>query len=145
MLPNIKVVEDAIELSIAEGNSSALSVEEARELATKLIQKAIEVKGIQNMVGEWERIPMQELVYDLKLKGERKMCVCFIYQQTKSNAVRIASAMLQESGCEQLVLLEQDEVFREDYLSEDGETVDGEMQYYEQALIDGEVFVYYAE
>ena len=95
---------------------------------------------------EHERIPMQHLIIDAaqdptfthdKIYGGATVG-CWIKNQTKKNAYLIAKGWIENHGWVSLSLEDQYPVSEETY----NEKSDGK-QYYEQALIDDEVFVFY--
>jgi hypothetical protein len=96
--------------------------------------------------GEYERIPMQYLVIDAaqdptyaheKDYGGASVG-CWIKNQSKVNARMIAKGWIEENGWVVLSIEEQYPVSAEDF----AQNLEGR-EYFEQALIDEEVFVFY--
>jgi hypothetical protein len=95
---------------------------------------------------EHERIPMQYLIIDAAqdptFAHEKEYggatVGCWIRNQTKRNAFLIAKGWIEEHGWVALALDEQRSVSAETYRNEPESR-----QYFEQALIDDEVFVFY--
>ncbi len=100
----------------------------------------------ENEYTEHERIPMQHLLIDAvqdptfthKEECGGAAVACWIKNQTRKNAYLIAKGWIEEHGWVVLSLDEQQPVSEENYrASNKGK------QYFEQALIDEEVFVYH--
>jgi hypothetical protein len=95
---------------------------------------------------EHERIPMQYLIIDAaqdptfshEIVFGGAMVGCWIKNQTKKNAYLIAKGWIEHQGWVPLSLEDQQPVSEEDYKHK----ADGK-QHFEQALIDGEVFVFH--
>jgi hypothetical protein len=96
--------------------------------------------------GEHDRIPMQYLIieaaqdptyaHEERLGGA--MVGCWIKDQTRRNAYYIAKGWIEDSGWVSLELKEQYLVTESDY-----EDNDEGKPYFEQALIDEQVFVFF--
>jgi hypothetical protein len=94
---------------------------------------------------EHERIPMQYLIIDAAQDPtfaheevyEGATVGCWIKNQTKKNAYLIAKGWIEERGWTSLVLEDQCPISEEAYKGK----MEGK-QYFEQALIDEEVFVF---
>ena len=127
-----------IEILFEGKEQITLSVEEARKLSTELLQLGIEIEDIGDQVGEWQRIPMQYIAFEVSNELRTAEVSCWIKDQTKRNALVIAMADVEKIEWNIENLLEHEETTIEEY-EEDEES----LKYYEQALVDGEVYVIY--
>ena len=93
-----------------------------------------------------DRIPMQYLIIDAEQNEEfdhdevygGASVGCWIKNQTEKNAYLIAKVWIEENGWRIICLDEQYPISEEDY----SDKPEGR-EYFEQALIDGEVFVFH--
>ena len=93
-----------------------------------------------------DRIPMQYLIIDAEQNEEfghsetygGAAVGCWIKNQTKKNAYLISKGWIEENGWNVIDLDQQSPITEEDY----EENSEGK-EYYEQALIDEEVFVFH--
>ena len=130
--------ENKVEVLDKEGNSSLLSVEEARKLSANLLQIGIEIEGIESHVKDWQRIPMQYIALEASKGTDECEVGCWIKDQTKKNALRIVAADLEEIEWHIKEVFEQEETTIENY-----EENEEDLEFYRQALLDGEVYVFY--
>lgn len=135
-----------------------LTGDEAQELASRIFEAAMRTDGEDPVENDWVRVPMQYLRVaaermELNVEGEEAAppedpemgdatsaeIHCWIKDQTLRNAMHIAAGSIAEHGWVVLEVIEQNAVTRADF-------TDGEyLQYFEQALIDSEVFLYELE
>lgn len=122
-----------------------LTDNEALELSGRLIDAAARAGGQDPEEQDWARVPMQYLRLmgeehpdDLEEGAEPRTAEihCWIRNQTRTNAMHVACGWLNNDDWYVTEVLEQRSVSRDDF-------ADGEfLFYYEQALIDEEVFLY---
>ena len=123
------------------GSTVELTVGEARAVAMRLIEKALEAET-SDAPAEIGRIPMQFLLLAAEQaddSGTAETCDvgCWIADQTRTNAFHIAYGWVSGNGWEVLEVVEHRPVTRADY-----ESQPEQLPYFEQAIIDGEVFLY---
>jgi hypothetical protein len=139
-----------------------LTADEAQELASRILEAAALAIGEDPEENDWVRIPMQYIRgaaerLDLEVEGQAEPAEpaadtaeddltgaaaevhCWIKDQTQRNAMHIAAGWIAEHGWVLGELLEQRSVTRADFQNTEY------LQYFEQALIDGEVFLYEIE
>jgi hypothetical protein len=121
-----------------------LSEEEALGVASALVEAAAEAEGIDAEAVHWRRVPVQFLHFEAERSSEDELETanqfasvrCWISGQTQVNAVYVATGWIKELGWTILNQIAQYEVTRADYTNSEEE------RYYEQVLVDGEVFVF---
>jgi hypothetical protein len=152
---DVQVSQDADKVTLkAPADGVTLSADEAQELASRIFEAAMLSRGED--ASEYRREPMQYLrvaAERMDLGGEGADAPpedpemgdatsaeihCWIKDQTAANAMHIAAGSIAEHGWMVLEVLEQKPATRADF---DGEY----LQYFEQALIDSEVFLYELE
>ncbi len=130
----VRTVPEGIRLTVQDGEI-VLSHNEAQQLASRLIEASAGASFQQ-----WQRLPMQFLCLEAEKEdkdgsSEFASVKCWIKDQTETNAQYVAAGWIESQGWSINQLTEQYQVSRADYLDSD------ELRYYEQALIDEEVFV----
>lgn len=128
--------------------SARLTPAEARAVARELIEQSILLDFAGSDPGErkrHERIPMQYIHYHAKqdpgfdhdgIYGGADI-ECWIKDQTQKNGLIIAEEWIKESGWLVAEVVQHVEISRSDFESDDED-----IAYYEQAIHDGQVFVY---
>ncbi len=150
----LTVPEDKIDLTILESGGVELSLkqtpakltpDEARGLGVALLKSAEVATPVDPDNPTDKRIPMQYLQIeastentdDPKAEGSQTGIVhCFIRDQSSTNAVYIAVGWVSSEGWDVLQIIENASVTATDFADTDL------LQYYEQALVDDEVFVF---
>jgi len=141
----------SIFLRAAKGGSCdpvELTSEEARLIARELIELSVRldhIDGDEVRRQDWIRIPMQYVgihaEQDPDFDHEERFAgadiECWIKDQTRKNALLIATGWIEESGWRLKEVEQQFEISRDDF--EDG---DEDIVYYDQAVHDDQVFVY---
>jgi hypothetical protein len=151
----VSYTDDAVVISV-QGQSAALSVDEAEEFARQVVEAAARASGQDPEENDWVRIPMQYIrVAAERLDdapgptegqaddetpdtGNAKTAEihCWIKGQTQRNAMHVAAGWIAEHGWFIVEVIEHETVTSESF--EGGEY----LKYYEQALTDSEVFLY---
>lgn len=129
-----------------QDNLVMLSSDEAQELASRIFEMAARANGEDPEEHDWKRLPMQYLhlaIEALPADGGEKddeletgAVRCWIKDQTQRNARHVAAGWIAENGWGVIEEFEQRVVSRADFADTDF------LRYYEQALIDDEVFVF---
>lgn len=132
-------------ITLGVGTATAeLSVADARAVAVRLVETAAAADAQDDTANaESRRIPMQFLLLAAEQvveSGTPETCDvgCWIADQTRTNAFHIAFGWVSGNGWEVLEVLEHHPVTRADYAGDE----DHLLPYYEQAITDGEVFLY---
>jgi hypothetical protein len=154
---DVQVSQDGDKVTLkAPAEGVTLSADEAQELASRVFEAAMLSRGED--ASEYRRVPMQYLRVaaermDLGGEGEggdappedpemgdatSAEVHCWIKDQTAANAMHITAGAIAEHGWMVLEVLEQKPVTRADF---DGEY----LQYFEQALVESELFLYETE
>jgi hypothetical protein len=143
-------------------SDTTLTPDEAQTLASRLLENAALANGDDPIENDWVRIPMQylrvfaeRLPFSLETPDDDAQRVpapnsdepdghtaevhCWIKDQTQSNAMHIAAGCVAEHGWMITEVLEHEVVSRTDFAETDL------LPYYEQALVDSEVFLYEIE
>jgi hypothetical protein len=160
---DVEVSQEGDKVTVkAPAGGAVLTADEAQELASRIFEAAALATGQDPEENDWVRIPMQyiraeaerldlevegeprapELVSDTgetDLTGSTAEVHCWIKDQTQRNAMHIAAGWVAEHGWVLGELIEQRPVTRKDFENTEY------LQYFEQALIDGEVFLYEIE
>jgi hypothetical protein len=157
---DIEVSQDGDKVMLqAPAGGVALTAGEAQELASRLFEAAIFATGENPEENDWVRVPMQYIRaaaerMELSVEGAEPVqpnedpemgdarnaeVHCWIKDQTQQNAMHIAAGSIAEHGWVMLEVLEQRPAARADFTDTEY------LQYYEQALIDSEVFLYELE
>lgn len=139
----VEMSSEAIKLTVPN-ETTMLSPDEALALAAALVESSAVADGNDPDELDWRKIPVQFLQFeaeresdeDSETEPEFASVRCWISAQTRTNAVHVASGWIRDNGWRVMNLIEQCAVTRADYENSD------ERQYYEQALTDGEVFVF---
>ena len=162
-MPDIEVTHDGDKVRLtAPAAGATLTAAEAQELAARIFEAAARAGGEDPVENDWVRIPMQYLRLaaerldfgadgegddDNKVPapnsdepdGRAAEVHCWIKEQTQANAMYIAAGMIAEHGWFVQEVIEHEAATRADF-------ADGDyLQYYEQAVTDGEVFLYEIE
>ncbi len=141
---SLNIQEGGVELSIAQSPVS-LTLYEARLLGVALIEASEEPTPIDPENPTDQRIPMQYLQIEATTENtdapeseesQTGVVHCFIRDQSTTNAVYIAVGWVSSEGWDVLQILETASVTATDFAETDL------LQYYEQALVDDEVFVF---
>lgn len=154
---DVEVTQDGAKVTLtAPPGGAALTADEAQELAGRLFEAAMLANGDDPGENDWVRLPMQYIraaAERMELTtgdgetvspnadpemGDAKTAEvhCWIKDQTMRNAMHIAAGWVAEHGWYIGEVIEHETVTRADF--ENGEY----LQYFEQALIDSEVFLY---
>jgi hypothetical protein len=160
---DVEVAQDGDKVTLkAPAGGATLTADEAQELASRILEASALASGEDPEENDWVRLPMQYIRaaaerLDLEVEGEPKPpeivsdtgeadltgataeVHCWIKDQTQRNAMHIAAGWVAEHGWVLGELLEQRAVSRRDFENTEY------LQYFEQALIDGEVFLYEIE
>lgn len=161
---DVEVSQDGDKVTLkAPAEGVALTGSEAQELASRIFEAAMLANGDDPEENDWVRIPMQyiraaaqRLEIDAEGPGEAKRpepddedadmgnaksaeVHCWIKDQTQRNAMHVAAGWIAEHGWFVLEVIEQHPVTRDDFTDTEY------LQYFEQALIDSEVFLYELE
>ena len=128
-----------------KGEALELNAEEAQFLASNLFEFALHCQYSEAQLEEqdWVRIPMQYLhIYaeqDPDFGHDENFAgadvECWIKDQTAKNAYLIAKGWIEEAGWKCVELEEQGQISRDNHEEDD-------VEYYDQALIDEQVFVF---
>ncbi len=136
-----------------------LSVDEAQDLAGRLVEASAQAMNVDPDENDWVRIPMQYIRIaaerlDTGLEGSEAPAPlgdedigdakfaevhCWIRDQTQRNAMHVAAGWIAEHGWFITEVIEQTAATRTDFAESEY------LQYYEQALVDSEVFLYEIE
>jgi len=156
---DVLVSRDADKVTLkAPADGVTLTADEAQELASRLFEAAMRSGGEDPEENDWIRVPMQYLRVaaermELNVDGAEPAppedpemgdatsaeIHCWIKDQTLRNAMHIAAGSIAEHGWVVLEVIEQNVVTRADF-------TDGEyLQYFEQAILESEVFLYELE
>jgi len=139
----LEIVPEGLKLTVPNA-TTLLSPDEALGLAAALVESSSVADGIDPDEVNWRKIPVQFLQFeaeresdeDSETEPEFASVRCWISAQTRTNAVHVATGWIGDNGWRVMNLIEQCAVTRADYEDSD------ERRYYEQALTDGEVFVF---
>ncbi len=143
----------------APADGATLSATEAQELASRIFEAAARAGGEDPVENDWVRLPMQYLRLaaerlDFTPEGDADKVPapnsdepdgrnaevhCWIKDQTQNNAMHIAAGCVAEHGWFIQEVVEHESVSRTDFADTDY------LQYFEQAIIDAEVFLYEIE
>jgi hypothetical protein len=146
----------------APAAGATLTADEAQELAGRIFEAAALAQGEDPVENDWVRLPMQyirataeRLEFDAATEGQpgaetpdadpdlgdakAAEVHCWIKDQTQRNAMHVAAGWVAEHGWVINEMVEQRAVTRADFADTDY------LQYFEQALTDGEVFLYEIE
>ncbi len=155
---DVQVSQDGDKITLkAPAEGVTLTADEALELASRVFEASMMAGGEDPAENDWVRIPMQYVRVaaermELNIEGEEPPAEdsemgdatdaevhCWIKDQTLRNAMHIAAGSIAEHGWAVLEVIEQRPVRREDFTDTEY------LQYFEQALIDSEVFLYELE
>ena len=157
---DVAVSQEADKVTLkAPAEGVTLTADEAQELASRLFEAAIFATGEDPEENDWVRVPMQYVRVvaermEITVEGgdavspnpdpdmgdaKNAEVHCWIKDQTLRNAMHIAAGTIAEHGWVVLEVLEQRPATRADFTDPEY------LQYYEQALIDSEVFLYELE
>jgi hypothetical protein len=161
---DVEVSQDGDKVTLkAPPDGVTLTAGEAQELASRLVEASALANGDNPEENDWVRIPMQyvraaaqRLEFEVEGSGEPSRpepddddadmgnaksaeVHCWIKDQTQRNAMHVAAGWIAEHGWVVLEVIEQRAVTRDDFTGTEY------LQYYEQALIDSEVFLYELE
>jgi hypothetical protein len=157
---DVAVSQEADKVTLkAPAEGVTLTADEAQELASRLFEAAIFATGEDPEENDLIRVPMQYMRVaaermELNIEGSEPVSPnpdpemgdatdaevhCWIKDQTLRNAMHIAAGSIAEHGWVILEVLEQRPAARADFTDTEY------LQYYEQALIDSEVFLYELE
>ena len=160
---DVAVAQDGEKVTLkAPAEGVTLTADEAQELASRLFEASALATGEDPEERDWVRIPMQYLRVaaermdfwksrarrdrfrpkdqDPELADAKSAEVhCWIKDQTQRNAMHVAAGWIAEHGWVVLEVLEQEAVTRADFTDTEY------LQYFEQALLDSEVFLYEIE
>ena len=158
---DVEVSQDGDKVTLkAPAGGVTLTADEAQELAGRIVEASALAKGDDPEENDWVRIPMQyvraaadRLEFEIEgpdgsaapnddpEMGDAKTAEvhCWIKDQTQRNALHIAAGWIAEHGWVIGEVIEQRPVTRADFADTDY------LQYFEQALIDSEVFLYEIE
>jgi hypothetical protein len=159
---DVEVAQDGDTVTLkAPAGGVALTADEAQELASRIFEASALAAGEDPEENDWVRLPMQYLRasaerMELGLEGQPEAPAagaedddlssgtaaevhCWIKDQTQRNAMHIAAGWVAEHGWAIGELVEQRPVTRKDFADTEY------LQYFEQALLDGEVFLYEIE
>jgi hypothetical protein len=161
---DVEVAQEGDKVTLkAPAGGVALTADEAQELASRLFEASALATGENPEENDWVRLPMQYLRaaaerLDFEVEGQPGAppvvadtgeagldgatdaeVHCWIKDQTQRNAMHIAAGWVAEHGWMIGELIEQRRVSRADFADTEY------LQYFEQALIDGEVFLYEIE
>lgn len=153
---DVQVAQEADKVTLkAPAEGVTLTPDEAQELASRIFEASMVSSGEDPE--DIRRVPMQYLrvaaeKMDLSVEGEAAPpedpemgnatsaeIHCWIKDQTLRNGMHIAAGSIAEHGWAVLEVIEQNAVTRADF--GDGEY----LQYFEQALLESEVFLYELE
>lgn len=125
--------------------SPILSVAEARTVAAALAEAAAVLDGLNPEDHDWRRLPMQYIHFKVEAdeavkrkdrpRGLSGGVHCWIKEQTHTNAFHVACGWVTDDDWIVTEMTEHREVFRSEYEGTEYLT------YYEQALLDDEVFL----
>lgn len=125
-----------------------LSIAEARYAASRLIEAAAAADGLEPEKEDWDRLPMQYLLVeaervDDETDGDSRDTVpqiaevhCWVKDQTRRNALHVAEGWIAGCGWVVTKVIEQRCVGPADFAGTK------RLRYYEQALLDEEVFLF---
>ncbi len=157
---DVEVSQDGAKVTLkAPDGGTTLTSDEAQELASRIFEAAARAGGEDPVENDWVRLPMQYLRLaaerlDFTPEGDENKVPapnsdepegrnaevhCWIKDQTQSNAMHIAAGCVAEHGWFIQEVVEHESVSRTDFADTDY------LQYFEQALIDSEVFLYEIE
>jgi hypothetical protein len=153
----VTVSDDAVKLTVG-AESVTLSVDEAEELARSIADAAARASGQSPEENDWVRLPMQYIraaaervdfevdptgadvrpIDEVPDTGDAKTAEvhCWIAGQTQQNAMHVAAGWIASHGWAVTDVIEQAAVTRDDFEGTEY------LPYYEQALMDSEVFLY---
>ena len=154
---DVEVSQDGDKVKLkAPPDGVTLTADEAQELASRVFEAAMLAGGEDPEENDWVRIPMQYIRVaaermeftvdgaepvqpnDDPEMGDAKTAEvhCWIKDQTQQNAMHIAAGWIAEHGWVIGEVIEQHAVTRADFTDTEY------LQYFEQALLDSEVFLY---
>jgi hypothetical protein len=157
---DVEVSQDGDKVTLkAPAGGVALTADEAQELASRIFEAAALATGEDPEERDWVRIPMQyvrvaaeRLEFEIEGQpappseddsdmGDAKTAEvhCWIKDQTQRNAMHVAAGWIAEHGWVIGEVIDQRPVARADFADTEY------LQYFEQALIDSEVFLYEIE
>jgi len=155
---DVLVSQDADKVTLkAPAEGVTLTADEAQELASRIFEAAMRSGGEDPEENDLVRVSMQYLRVaaermELNVEGEAAPpedpemgdatsaeIHCWIKDQTLRNAMHIAAGSIAEHGWVVLEVIEQNAVSRANFTDSEY------LQYFEQALIDSEVFLYELE
>jgi hypothetical protein len=160
---DVDVSQDGDKVTLkAPAAGATLTADEAHELAGRLFEASALAAGEDPVENDWVRVPMQYVRaeaerLDFELPGQPEPAAegaeaddadpagshaevhCWIRDQTQRNAMHIAAGWIAEHGWLLGDLIEQRAVSRADFANTEY------LQYFEQALVEGEVFLYEIE
>ncbi|MBN9118765.1 MAG: hypothetical protein J0I06_06335 [Planctomycetes bacterium] len=157
---DVAVSQDADKVTLkAPAGGATLTADEAQELASRIFEAAMLANGDDPEENDWVRVPMQYVRVaaermEFNIDGGEAVSPnpdpemgdaknaevhCWIKDQTLRNAMHIAAGSIAEHGWVIGEVIEQRPVSRADFTDPEY------LQYFEQALIDSEVFLYELE
>jgi hypothetical protein len=157
---DVEVSQDGDKVTLkAPAGGVALTAAEAQELASRIFEASALASGEDPEERDWVRVPMQyvrvaaeRLEFEVEGlpsepneddadMGDAKTAEvhCWIKDQTQRNAMHVAAGWIAEHGWVVSEVIEQRPVTRGDFADTEY------LQYFEQALIDSEVFLYEIE
>jgi hypothetical protein len=154
---DVTVSDDAVKLTVG-AESVTLRADEAEELARSIVNAAARASGQSPEENDWVRLPMQYIraaaervdfdteptdadarpIDEVPDTGDAKTAEvhCWIAGQTQQNAMHVAAGWIASHGWAVTDVIEQAAVTRDDFEGTEY------LPYYEQALMDSEVFLY---
>jgi hypothetical protein len=157
---DVEVSQDGAAVKLkAPADGVTLTADEAQELASRIVEASMLASGQDPEESDITRIPLQyirvaaeRMEFDVEggppvvpnddpEMGDAKSAEvhCWIKDQTQRNAMHVAAGWIAEHGWIVLEVIEQSAVTRADFTNTEY------LQYFEQALIDSEVFLYELE
>jgi hypothetical protein len=149
--------DDAVTLTVG-AEKVTLGVDEAEELARRVVDAAARASGQSPEENDWVRLPMQYVrvaaervdfeveptgtdvrpIDEVPDTGDAKTAEvhCWIRDQTQQNAMHVVAGWIASHGWAVTDVIEQAAVTRDDFEGTEY------LPYYEQALMDSEVFLY---
>ncbi|MFC2173174.1 hypothetical protein ACFLU6_11160 [Acidobacteriota bacterium] len=130
--------------TVDHSNPVELTADQARSVSRDLLELSISLDYSDGAAQHWQRMPMQYLRFFAEQSPSSlndevfggAYVSCYIKDQTKQNAIYIAHGHIHHYGWRALRLEKHCELKREDFSDDDNS------KYYDQAFIDGEVFVF---
>ena len=157
---DVEVSQDGDKVTLkAPAGGTTLTSDQAQELASRIFEAAARAGGDDPVENDWVRLPMQYLRLaaerlDFAPEGDENKVPapnsdepdgstaevhCWIKDQTQGNAMHIAAGNIAEHGWYVAEVIEHRTATRAEFADTEY------LQYFEQALVDSEVFLYEIE